>query len=92
MYNRSELCVKIGDVLTPNFYSQIGVKQGDVLSPNLFKIFINDLPDAFKERQDAVDINRRRIDCLMYADDIVIFSSSKAGLQKRLDDLSKFCT
>ena len=63
-----------------------------VLSPNLFKIFINDLPDAFKESPDAVDINGRRIDCLMYADAIIIFSSSKAGLHKRLDDLSKFCT
>ena len=91
MYNKSELSVKIGNYITPKFRSLIGVRQGDVLSPNLFKIFINDLPDIFEGISDPVNLNGRKIDCLMYADDIVIFSSSKSGLQKKLDQLYKYC-
>ena len=48
MYSKSQLCVKIGNYLTPNFNSSVGVGQGDALNPNLFKIFINDLPNIFK--------------------------------------------
>jgi hypothetical protein len=48
MYSKSQLCVKRGNYLTPNFNSSVGVGQGDALNPNLFKIFINDLPNIFK--------------------------------------------
>jgi uncharacterized protein YmfQ (DUF2313 family) len=36
-------------------------------------------------------LNNSRIDCLMYADDIVLLSDSKDGLQKRIDELHEFC-
>ena len=42
MYNKSELCAKIDNVLTSNLYSQIEVNEGDILNPNLFKIFIKE--------------------------------------------------
>jgi hypothetical protein len=77
MYSKSQLCVKIGNYLTPNFNSPVGVRQGDALSPNLFKIFINDLPNIFKHCPDAVNLNGRIIDC-------VIFSNTKSGLQRNL--------
>ena len=82
MYNKSELSVKIGNYITPKFRSLIGVRQGDVLRPNLFKIFINDLPVIFESICDPVNLNGRKIDCLMYADDIVIFFQFKVWSTK----------
>lgn len=91
MYSKNEMSVKVGNVLTPSFSSLVGVRQGDVLSPNLFKLFINDLPPRFEPSPDAVDINGCRIDCLMYADDIIVLSNTKKGLQNRLDILHTYC-
>ncbi|CAC5415586.1 unnamed protein product [Mytilus coruscus] len=68
--SKNDLCVKIGDGMTPCFKCCIGVRQGDVLSPNNCKIFINDLPEKFLSCPDPVDINNRKIDCLMYTDDV----------------------
>ena len=67
------------------------MRQGDVLSPNLFKLYINDLPKYFQTLPDTVFLNNIPLQCLMYADDIVLLSSSKEGLQKRLDSLGMFC-
>ena len=65
--------------------------KGVVLSPNLFKIFINDLPDYLTEYPDPAYINNQPLNCLMYADDIVLLSTSSTGLQDKLDKLSKYC-
>jgi hypothetical protein len=56
-----------------------------VLSSNLFKLFLNDLPEIFKNASGSVNVNNNRVDCLMYADDIVIFSETQEGLQERMD-------
>ena len=56
------------------FKSLVGVRQGDVLSPNLFKIFINDLTTYLSSSPDPVYLNDTRLDCLMYADDVILLS------------------
>ena len=61
------------------------------LAQNLFKIFVNDLPDYLTDSPDSVYINDLPLNCLMYADDIVLLSTSTTGLQDKLDKLSKFC-
>lgn len=69
----------------------VGVRQGDVLSPNLFKIFINDLPSYLATSEDPVHLNDKRIDCLLYADDVILLSTSAFGLQQKLNLLQTFC-
>ena len=91
MYSKTILCVRLGENRSIFFKSDIGVRQGDVLSPNLFKNFINDLPSSLSECLDPDNVNVNTLQCLMYADDIVLLSTSSEGLQQRLNILNEFC-
>ena len=78
--------------LTEVFPSQLGVFQGDNLSPNLFNIFVNDLTKCFDETCMPVLLGEHRINCLLYADDLIILSESASGLQNCLNVVGKFCS
>ena len=91
MYHHTSLRVKVNDKLTPAFNSNIGVRQGDTISPNLFKVFINDLPSIFDNFCDPIILNNLKLNCLMFADDVVLFSESESGLQNALNKLAKYC-
>jgi hypothetical protein len=78
-------------MLTPPIKSNIGVRQGDNLSPTLFNIFINDLPDIFTEDCCPAIFGNLKIQCLLYADDLVITSETYKGMQKALKLLEGYC-
>ena len=82
MYSKSRSCIKVKTGLTNYIDLNLGVRQGDNLSPNLFKIFINDLPKYLEETIDPVNIGDLTLNCLMYADDVVMLSTSKTVLQE----------
>lgn len=90
MYTISNSCVKINNVRTNFFHCEVGVRQGDNLSPNLFNMFVNDLPSYFDASCEPLNLYSKSINCLLYADDVVLLSSSAAGLQKCLDKLDNF--
>jgi hypothetical protein len=93
MYSKTNLHVKINGKLTPSFPGQVGVRQGDVLSPNLFKIFINDLPELMATSEtDPPKLHSKPINCLLYADDLVLLAETREGLQKTLDTLDTYCS
>jgi hypothetical protein len=69
----------------------LGLDRVDILIPNLFKIFIYDLPTNFKETPNPAIINNRKIDCVLYADDVIIMSTSQDGLQCKLNMLQALC-
>ena len=68
----------------------IRVKQGCGLSPLLFNLFINKLPDIFDKSCDPVKLGNLDVNSLLWADDLVILSSSEAGLQKSIDKTFSF--
>jgi hypothetical protein len=92
MYSSVNSCVKTRLGITPSFNIFQGVKQGEVLSPALFSMYVNDLPDALRPSvQNHVRLGSLDVDCLMYADDVVLLSQSKEGLQSLLNGLSTYC-
>ena len=45
----------------------------------------------FDSTCDPVELQNKKLSCLMYADDIVILSESANGLQNCIDKLEYFC-
>ena len=68
------------------------MKQGCILSPLLFNIFLSDLPDHLKKKEckPLLTENSTPIDCIIWADDIVILSESEEGLQCMLGNLALY--
>ena len=92
MYKKSSCRIKTNDTLSDMFDLQLGVKQGDSLSSSLFNIYVNDLPNYLRTTIDPVYLLTERLDCLMYADDLVLLSPTPAGLQQKIDALSRYCS
>ena len=92
MYARLQICIKLKSGISFPFTSQIGLKQGCNLSPLLFNLFINDLPKLINETPggDPPFLSGVKVSSLLYADDLVLLSHSKDGLQKLINTLKKY--
>jgi hypothetical protein len=92
MYTDTICRITFSNGLSAPFSSERGVKQGDVLSHLLCHYFINNLVDDLnKDNTDPVVIGDTSVNILLYADDIVLLSQSKEGLQNSLNILHDFC-
>ena len=91
MYKGGEACLKNDGYLSEFFQCGRGVRQGDVLSPILFNLYINDIPKLFVEDKDSPMLGNRAIHCLLYADDLILFSQTYNGLQEKLIKLNNYC-
>ena len=92
LYHNSSCSIKIAPKQTQSFRYGRGVRQGCILSPLLFNLYINDLPFAFENTLSDPFVlpNGAKLNSLLYADDLIILSRSKTGLQNCLDKLSSF--
>ena len=94
MYSKDKSAVKINNKMTEAFPCYTGVKQGSMLSPTLFNLYLSDLPEFLNSSSSTdtlLDDSEKPINCLLYADDLVIFSRSANGLQTLLNKLESYC-
>ena len=89
-YSKLFSCVRWNGVLSSPFHVKCGVRQGGILSPFLFNIYVDDLIDSLSVSGFGCYINKSFFGCIMYADDLLILSSSLSGLQHMLDLCSEY--
>ena len=94
LYSKTKCSIKCADKRTEFFDYQKGVRQGCILSPMLFNLYlINEIPLLLdREDTDSVTLpNGSQLNCLLYADDLVLVSHSAKGPQKPISILAKYC-
>ena len=92
MHTTVEQRAKINNLILPTITSVLGLKQGDNLSPIEFSLFFDDVSEIFDECCDPLPIEEEKKLChLAFADDLAMFSLSKAGLQQCLNNLLIYC-
>ena len=91
MYEKTSQTLKLNGGISKLFRTYKGVRQGCILSPKLFNLFINDIPNIFDNSCCPVTIHDKvNINCLMYADDLVLLSETASGLQSCLYKLHQY--
>ena len=82
-YFNSTCAVKIAQKQTRPFRYARGLKEGCILSLMLFNFYINDLPSACDNTLSGPFVlpNGTKLNSLFYADDLIILSRFKTGLQ-----------
>ena len=90
LYYCSEMCVRVNGNKSNPFTVGVGLRQGCVLSPLLFIIFM-DWIDRHSRGAECVTIGDCSVDRLLFADDLVLLSSSKDDLQRALDRFAAMC-
>ena len=91
VYNNTTYKIKIGDSVSPTFTATNGLKQGCCMSPILSNIFQNDLHEIFDNDCDPITIGDAVLNSISWADDLILLSTSKDGLQRCLSKLSSYC-
>ena len=91
IYSASSLCIKVPGGRSIEFPSAVGLKQGCNLSPLLFNIFINDFLTEISGHQiGSPYLGEIAVNGLFYADNLVLISETKEGLQVLLDKLHEY--
>ena len=90
IYRTTEYSIKLKSGNTRGIKSNLGLKQGCPLSPILFNLYIDDIKEIFDDTCEPITIQDTKLNHFLYADDLVILSESKDGLQRCLDKASHF--
>ena len=91
IYEKTTYSIISNGKLTPKSSCTKSIKD-DTLSTRLFIIYLNNYPEYLsKDSNDPVIIDNTELSSLMFADDLVVVSTTNIGLQQCIDNLSQYC-
>ena len=91
LYDNVKCCVRINGLKTDYFEVSCGLKQSCTLSTLLFNLYVNDLVIKINSLDIGIEIGDEKVSILLYADDLVLVSSSEDDLQILLQELNTWC-
>ena len=91
-YANQSMFIKWGHCVSAPFGVRNGVRQGGILSPILFNMYVDELSVCLNLWNTGCMIGNTLVNHIMYADDLVVFSPSSAGLQQLLNVCSDYGT
>lgn len=83
-YSESKMLISNGDEYSDIFPTTTGVRQGGPCSAKLFNIYIEGLIKLVEKNPNGVKLINNKIDIIVYADDVMLVSKTKSGLQQQL--------
>ena len=89
-FTKTKCSLKVNKRMTNYFNYEKGVLQGNPLSPLLFNLYINDIFSNINNPNPVTLDDQYNLSSPMYADDLILFSTTKVGLQKCLDYKHEF--
>ena len=93
MYSKLKCQVRTSSGESDMFPQSNGVMQGECLSPTLFTEYINEIERLMNDIDEmGVYLNGVKVSVIMYADDLVLISKTKHGLQIGMNALYEFCS
>ena len=85
-----EICVRVNGKQSKPFHVGVGLRQGCVLSPLLFIVYMNWI-DKCSQADECATIGNCKISRLLFANDLVLLSSTESGLQRALNSFADAC-
>lgn len=90
LYSDMRYRVRLNGLLSDEMASDLGILMGDPASPLAFLLYIADF--TTHPHPDDIQLNGVSVSHLEHADDMVLLSTSEAGLQSKIDDLSTWAS
>jgi hypothetical protein len=90
LYDQCTSDIITGQGITEEFYIQKGVRQGDTISPTLFNLVINKVSKLLSDTKGYTmyNNNKVKVNCELFADDIILLACTKNDLQEQVNTLS----
>ena len=87
---RPEVCVRVNGKQSKPFHVGVGLRQGCFLSSLLFIAYMNWI-NKRSQADECATIGNCKISRLLFADDLVLLSSSESGLHRSLNSFADAC-
>ena len=89
-YDISVCYIILNGQKSETFKTSVGVKQGGPMSPFLYNVYTQDLIIKIENLNSGPRIKELQISAIMYADDIMLMSTTRKGLEKMLKETASY--